>query len=253
MIVTSPPVFNPKHTVSGTGTPVPGQQNATLRLQIDFHSHRLLLPSVHASDTDQAITTPRTTPQPPQRTPSSPSPTTPNSGPSSSKASWSSLLSAASYRNLLGGGNSGGSGGNKKPKATITDSRRPSTVDELALANGSITPDVAAAIAELRRRRTVKPDATQQLSKIVEFPIGGAGAGTGITTPAAAHVKTRSDSFHSQTQSQPMSMRFNHAATLPHFHRRLPSLSSVAAPPRIPSTPVKIHAIFYDPPAKELT
>lgn len=166
-----------------------------------------------------------------QQTPQTaqPSPPTPSSGPSSSKASWSSILSAASYRNLLG------SSGSKKgwKGQSPSDSKRISTVDELALANGSITPEVAAVIADLRRRRTVRM--TEPSSKTVDFSAG------------SMHTKTRSDSFH----SQPQPMRINHSATLPAFRRRVPSMNH-APTPRVPSKPVKIQANFHDPPIKEL-
>jgi len=203
-----------------------------MRLRIDFHSHRLPPPAVY-------VASPRVNAPPhlshPQPTVSSP-PTT-SSGPSSAKASWSSILSAANYRNLLGGGGSGGlAGGGKRSKGSVSnDSRRTSTADELALATGSITPEVAAAIADIRRRRTADVEYGRMVMSS-ESP-----------TPPAAHPKARSESMHSQSRP----VKISQSAVLPSFRRRLPSLSQPAAP-RVPLKRVKIQATFNDLPAKEL-
>lgn len=213
------------------------QHFPSLRLQLDFHSHRLAIPAVYAPASK--LFTPRPTsstrtPVQPQAQAIHPSPPTPSSGVSSSKASWSSIISATSYRNLLG------SSGSRKGKASSpAESKRTSTIDEMALANGSITPELAAAIAELRRRRTIKVDAVSV--KTVDYGSG-----------PSMHTKSRSDS---QSHSLPMRIKHNSTVGLPAFRRgRMSSLSQFTpSTAKMPSKPAKIHASFYDPPIKELT
>jgi hypothetical protein len=216
-------------TRTSNAVPPAADHLPTMRLRIDFHSHRLPTPAVYAASPRQ--NTPRL-PSHPQPAPSSPP--TPSSGPSSAKASWSSILSAASYRNLLGGGGPGTSAsGTKRSKGTASsDPRRTSTTDEIALANGSITPEVAAAIMEIRRRRT----ANAEYAKTI----------TDSPTPTAAHPKARSNSMHSQVQP----VKISQSAALSSF-RRLPLLSQPVVP-KVPLKPVKIQATFHDVPMKEI-
>lgn len=201
----------------------------TMRLRIDFHSHRLPTSAVYAAS--PRMNTPRL-PSHPQPTASSP---TPSSGPSSAKASWSSILSAANYRNLLGGGGSGASAsGTRRSKGGgSNDPRRTSTTDDLALANGAITPGVAAAIAEIRRRRTVDTEYARAIAE--------------SSTPAAAHPKARSESMHSQSRP----VKISQSIALPGFRRPLPSLSQPLVP-RVSLKHVKIQATFNPSPTKEI-
>lgn len=209
--------------------PPTADRSPTTRLRIDFHSHRLPTPAVYTASPRQ--TTPPL-PSHPQPMPSSPP--TPSSGPSSAKASWSSILSAASYRNLLGGGGSGSSAsGTKRSKGIGSSDPRTSTADEIALANGSITLEVAAAIMEIRRRRT----ANAEYAKTTIDSL----------TPTATHPKARSDSMHSQTQP----IKISPGPALSSFRRPLPSLSQPVVP-KVSLKPVKIRSTFHDLPTKEI-
>jgi hypothetical protein len=198
------------------------------RLQIDFHSHRLPTPAVYAASSRQNRSPVLSHPL--QPVPSSPP--TAVSGPSSAKASWSSILSAASYRNLLGGGGSTASvSASKRPKGVgSSDPKRTSIADEFALANGSISPEVGAAIAEIRRRRTAN---VEYAKTITDSP-----------TPTS---KSRTESMHSQSPP----VRIGQSATLTSFRRRLPSLSQPVVH-KVPLKPVKMQATFFDPPAEEV-